>query len=93
MRRRFRVLILAAIVAAVVGRVGFALSLQSGSLQTPAAPQSAIIMNSTPASAALLLGSNRYTMGRQSTLLPDGATLLALGTLLFGLAAAVRRAV
>jgi hypothetical protein len=92
MRRRFRVLILAAIVAAVVVRVGFALSLQSGSFQTSTVPQSAVIMNTTPASAPLLLGSSRHTPV-QSPLLPDGATLLGLGTLLLGLAAAVRRAV
>jgi hypothetical protein len=93
MRRRYRVLILAAIVAAVVVRVGFALSLQSGSFQTPGVSQSAVIMNSTSASAPLLLGSNRYTPVQQSPLLPDGATLLGLGTLLLALAAAVRRAV
>jgi hypothetical protein len=93
MRRRFRVLILAAIVAAVVVRVGFALSLQSGSLQTPAVRQSAVMMNSTPASAPLRLGSSRHTPAQQSPLLPDGATLLGLGTLLLGLAAAVRKAV
>jgi hypothetical protein len=119
MRRRFRVLILAAIVAAVVVRVGFALSLQSGSLQsgslqsgslqsgslqagsfqtgsfpTSAVPQSAVMMNSTQASASLQLGSSsRHTLVQQSPFLPDGATLLGLGTVLLGLAAAVRKAV
>jgi hypothetical protein len=96
MRKRFRVLILAAIVAAVVVRVGFALSLQSGSLQTPSVSSGAAstsIVASTPASAPLLLTGSRYMQVPQPPTVPDGATLLGLGTLLLGLAAAVRRAV
>jgi hypothetical protein len=96
MRKRFRVLILAAIAAAVVVRVGFALSLQSGPLHAPGVPPSAVIMISTvstSASAPALLGASVYTRVPQSPQVPDGATLLVLGTLLIGLAAAVRRAV
>jgi hypothetical protein len=93
MRTQFRVLILAAIVAAVVVRVGFALSLQSDSFQASSMPPGAGIAASTSASAAGLLAGSRYTPGPQPPTVPDGATLLGLGTLLLGLAAAVRRAV
>jgi hypothetical protein len=99
MRKRFRVLILAAIAAAVVVRVGFALSLQSGPLHAPGVPPSAVIMVSTvstvstSASAPAFLGASVHTRGPQSPQVPDGATLLVLGALLIGLAAAVRRAV
>ena len=63
MRKRFRVLILAAIVAAVVVRVGFALSLQPGSLQTPSVSSGAAstsIVASTPASAPVLLAGGPF---------------------------------
>jgi hypothetical protein len=93
MRKLFRVLILAAIVAAVVVRVGFALSLQSESFRTPSVPPGAGITASTSASAPGLLAGSRYTPVPQLPTVPDGATLLGLGTLLLGLAAAVRRAV
>ena len=95
MRKRFRVLILAAIVAAVVVRVGFALSLQPGSLQTPSVSSGAAstsIVASTPASAPVLLAGGRFMPVSQLPRVPDVATLLGLGTLLLGLAAAVRRA-
>jgi hypothetical protein len=93
MRKQFRVVILAAIVAAVVVRVGFALSLQSGSFQAPSVSPGAVIVASTSAAAPVLLAGSRYTPVPQPPLMPDGATLLGLGTLLLGLAAAVRRVV
>jgi hypothetical protein len=98
MRKRFRVLILAAIAAAVVVRVGFALSLQSGPLHAPGVPSAVIMVStvstvSTSASAPALLGAGVHTRVPQSPQVPDGATLLVLGILLIGLAAAVRRAV
>jgi hypothetical protein len=95
MRKRFRVLLLAAIVAALVVPVGFALSLEStpGAMHTPrtavATVPSAAVASSmvlTPVhvdSAAPLLGRT----------LPDAGKLLLVGTVLFGLAAAVRKAV
>jgi hypothetical protein len=95
-----RVVILAAIVAAVVVRVGFALSLQSGSFQSGSfqgpvvSPSSgAGIVASTSISAPGLLGGSRYTPVPRLPTVPDGATLFGLGTLLLGLAAAVRRVV
>ena len=71
MRKRHRVLFLAALVAALVVPVGFALSLDS----TP-------VIRSAVASPALL----------PSWSMPDGAKLFVVGIVLFGLAAAVRKA-
>lgn len=74
MRKRYRVLVLAALVAALVVPVGFALSLESPVPRTP--------MSSTAVDASVLL----YPV-------PDAAKLLLVGTMLFGLAAFVRKAV
>lgn len=74
MRKRYRVLVLAALVAALVVPVGFALSLES--------PVPRTSMSSTAVGVSALL----YPV-------PDAAKLLLVGTLLFGLAAFVRKAV
>lgn len=77
MRKRYRVLLLAALVAALVVPVGFALSLDT----TPVATQlihTALVPGAVPAPAL------PWTM-------PDAAKLFGVGTLLFGLAAAVRK--
>lgn len=84
MRKRFRVLLLAAIVAAFVVPVGFALSLESDPV-TPAR-HSAVSEQSAIASPVFLVaGSQLYPMS-------DAAKLVLVGTTLFGLAAAVRKA-
>jgi hypothetical protein len=93
MRKQFRVLILAAIVAAVAVRVGFALSLPSDSFRAASVQPGAGIVASTSVSAQGFLAGSRYTPVPQPPTVPDGVRLLGLGTLLFGLAAAVRRAV
>ena len=76
MRKRYRVLFLAALVAAFVVPVGFALSLDT-----------------TPVATQLVYGISSPARSRRLDLwtLPDAAKLLGVGTLLFGLAAAVRR--
>jgi hypothetical protein len=74
MRKRYRVLFLAALVAALVVPVGFALSLDS-------TPVTSKFMRSAVASPAV-----------SSWSMPDGAKLFFVGTVLFGLAAAVRKA-
>lgn len=77
MRKRYRVLLLAALVAALGVPVGFALSLDS----TPVATQfisTAMFPGPIPAPSV------PWTM-------PDSAKLFGVGTLLFGLAAAVRK--
>jgi hypothetical protein len=75
MRKRHRVLGFAALVAALVVPVGFALSLDS-------TPVSTNFMRSADASPADL----------PSWSIPDAAKLFFVGTVLFGLAAAVRKA-
>lgn len=74
MRKRYRVLLLAALVAALVVPVGFALSLDSA----PVATRFAV--------GVMAPASLQWTM-------PDAAMLLGVGTLLFGLAAAVRKTI
>lgn len=72
MRKRYRVLLLAALVAALVVPVGFALSLDS-----PIATQFVHASMVTPASLPFAMSG--------------AAKLLGVGTLLFGLAAALRK--
>jgi hypothetical protein len=72
MRKRHRVVLFAALVAALIVPVGFALSLDS-----PIATQFVPANLVTPASLPFAM--------------PDAAKLLGVGTLLFGLAAAVRK--
>src|SRR5437868_15482113 len=76
MRKRYRVLLLAALTALVV-QVGFALSLDS----TPVATQ-LVVTGMFP--GAVAPPSLPFTM-------PDSAKLFGVGTLLFGLAAMVRK--
>ena len=72
MRKRYRVSLLAALVAALIVPVGFALSLDS-----PIATQFVHVTMVTPASLPFVM--------------PDAAKLLGVATVLFGLAAAVRK--
>jgi hypothetical protein len=76
MRKRYRVLVLAALVAALIVPVGFALSLESP------APLMRVSSAALDAPAAGL----PWTV-------PGSAKLFIVGTVLFGLAAFVRRAV
>jgi hypothetical protein len=74
MRKRYRVLFLAALVAAMVVPVGFALSLDS----TPVATQ---FVHSAVVSPTIL----------PSWTMPDAAKLFVVGSVLFGLAAALKK--
>ena|SRR5579872_1833202 len=96
-RKRVRVLILAALLAALVVPVGFALSIESESnrrinkangLITAAGPLAMKIEHTTPRE------SDRHGVVTEHDALPlsDTVVLLALGTVLLGLASAVRRA-
>jgi hypothetical protein len=76
MRKRYRVLLLAALVAAFVVPFGFALS-----VDTPVATQ---LVYGGLLPGAVAPPAIPWTM-------PDAAKLLGVGTLLFGLAAAVRK--
>lgn len=83
-------MLLAAIVAAVVVPVGFALSLENESVAMHAAPTVVATTSAGVAAPALIpLGSAAFA--QYLAPLPDGARLIAVGTLLLGLAAAVRR--
>jgi hypothetical protein len=94
MRKRFRVLLIAAIAAAVVVPVGFALSLEPGPVGVRSAP--------SPMAAIAVNAPMAFDAGRQAVIFrstppvgprfPDSAGLLVLGTVLIGVAVAVRRA-
>jgi hypothetical protein len=83
-RRRFRVLLLAAVVAAFIVPVGFALSLDP-------APRTRA-QTATPSTGVVPV---MFVAGNSSRSLfeplPDAAKLLLVGTTLFGVAAAVRK--
>jgi hypothetical protein len=89
MRKRVRILFLAAIVAAVVVPVGFALSLESGARAVSAgrgvAPVAQVVRTGSPIFAT----TSAAVMAIPEV--PEGAKLLAIGTALFGLAAVMRR--
>jgi hypothetical protein len=102
MRKRYRVSIFAALVAALVVPVGYALSVES----TPAATThtdyavvlpTAASVASTAAAAAVVAPIAIRTAGPESAStayqMPDAAKLFGIGTVLFGLAAAVRKAI
>jgi hypothetical protein len=96
LRKRYRVLILAAIVVVVVVPFGLALSIESQPFSTPRPALGASIVASTSVlmSAPLIVGSSPDTSARWWwSQVPDGASLLGLGAVLIGLAAAVRRTV
>ena len=92
MRKRIRILLFAALVAAIIVPVGFALSLPSGEHTASAS------YGVTPISQ---ISSTRIPLPTSSTTatatvmawpqIPEGAKLFAIGTALFGLAAAMRR--
>jgi hypothetical protein len=101
MRKRYRVLLLAAIVAALVVPVGFAWSLDSAPIQAvhvshlptaAVASTAAVAVTSSVVIAAP--AADRATRGAVNIpALPDAAKLLLVGTMLFGLAAFVRKAI
>lgn len=88
MRKRYRVLLFAAVAAALVVPVGFALSLDSSGRTAPSAFLAGDIAQ--PAIASTLVLTPARTPFRLTDV-PDGARLLFVGTVLFGLAAAIRR--
>jgi len=84
MRKRYRILLLAAVVAALVVPVGFALSLES-----PAhVPQTSIVATTTASRLTPIVASDRDASG---DLVQGAARLLVVGTTLLALAAFVRR--
>jgi hypothetical protein len=89
MRKKVRILLLAAIVAAVVVPVGFALSLESGSdISAPVHGVLPIAQVSTTTGPIIATTSAAVMAWPR---VPEGAKLFAIGSVLFGLASAMRR--
>ena len=94
-RKRFRILLLAAVVAAVVVPVGFALSLESRPpagqlLRTP--PVAAATTAPPAALAPMMIGGNAPSPAIRPVM-SDAAKLFFVGGILFGLAAAIRKTI
>lgn len=90
-RRRYRVVVLAAIVAALVVPVGFALSLSSGSNRPSVTVRAAVPAESVATGASVLVGTGPVEKPFFDEF-PDSAKLFLVGTMLVGLAIAVRKA-
>ena len=102
MRKRYRVLIFAALVAALVVPVGYALSVESTPAATPYTHFAAVVptagsvaSTATVAAVAAPIAIRTAASPSESPVyqVPDAAKLLGIGTVLFGLAAAVRKAI
>jgi len=101
MRKRFRVLLFAALVAAFVVPVGFAWSIDATPIRaahvsprsTVAAPAAAAALTSSIVIAAPGAAESATRARLQMPAVPDAAKLLLVGTMLFGLAAFVRKAI
>jgi hypothetical protein len=101
MRKRYRVLLLAALVAALVVPVGYALSIEStpGALHSHSAAGVPVATTVVPAAAAtavtapIVIRTGAPATSTSPFQVPDAAKLLGIGTVLFGLAAAVRKAI
>jgi hypothetical protein len=92
MRKRYRVLVFAALVAALIVPVGYALSIDS---RPKAVTGYAAVV---PAAAATVAAPTMPRIGDATPIsmlfeASDSAKLLCIGTVLFGLAAAVRKAI
>jgi hypothetical protein len=90
-RKRYRIVILAALVAAVAVPLGFGLSLDSKSVAVAAPPSTSVgIVAASAKTYALTLPEAKHprTLFPQ---LPDGMKLLFVGSALFGLAGAIRK--
>jgi uncharacterized membrane protein YgdD (TMEM256/DUF423 family) len=94
MRKRYRVFIFAALVAALVVPVGYALSIDSTQHATRTR-YAAVIPTAATAVAAPVMIRPTGSAAPSDLLWPvnDAAKLLCIGTVLFGLAAAVRKAI
>ena len=90
-RKRFRILLLATIVAALAVPVGFALSLDPA---PPAHSVHYVATSVTPTALPALVGTSAAIPSVTSVhTAQDAVKLLLVGTVLLGLAAAVRKAI
>ena len=95
MRKRHRVLILAALVAALIVPVGYALSVDSRPKSNHAHYEVIQAAAATVVAAPVMRPHAAQATTSESLLsaVSDAAKLLCVGTVLFGLAAAVRKVV
>ena len=91
-RKRYRVVLLAALVAAFVVPVGFALSLESGTGRRNPQPETSAVRSGIAASIVVPRSTASDITQPFSHPVPDAAKLLIVGSVLIGLAAAVRKA-
>jgi hypothetical protein len=95
MRKRYRVLFLAALVAALVVPVGYALSIDTAQRSTRTR-YTAVVPTAATSVAAPMMMRRGQTIAPSLTMLSpatDAGKLLLIGTVLFGLAAAVRKTI
>jgi len=96
MRKRYRVLSLAAAVVALAVPLGFALSLEPTIPPTAISSRGAADAAAAPVAMMVAVHAGKTaeydTPSPADRTLPDAAALMFLGTVLVGLAAAVRRA-
>jgi hypothetical protein len=91
MRKRYRVLLLAAIVAALVVPVGFALSPGDSIARGAGAPPAAATVATSALATSTVIADRAPAGAPVAVPLPDGAKLFLVGSVLFGLAALVRK--
>jgi hypothetical protein len=91
MRKRYRILAFAALVAALAVPVGYAVSLESAPFATRAHNRALRPVAAAAAVAPIALPGDR-SPAHPDHPVPDAAKLLGVGTILFGLAAVLRRA-
>ena len=91
MRKRYRILTFAALVAALAVPVGYAVSLESAPFTTRAHARAGSVAAAAVVAPIALRNSDRPSTHPDYPV-PDAAKLLGVGTILFGLAAALRRA-
>ena len=92
MRKRYRVLLLAAIVAAFLVPVGFALSLETESMTPSLHTRAAVVAHGSAVAAPVWIRSGSLTSPRELSV-PEGARLFVVGGIFLGLAAFMRRSV
>ena len=95
MRKRYRILSLAALVVALAVPFGFALSLESTQLRTTTSSRGPAVAAATPLAMLVTVHAERTAEYRSSPAdrtLAEAAALMLLGTRLIGLAMPVRKA-
>ena len=90
-RKRYRVLVLAAIAVALIVPVGFALSVSSGSSRPFVGARGAVPAESIAATSSVLVAADPVDEPLFDDM-PDSAKLFLLGSMLVGIAVAVRKA-